>query len=105
MLISLSGSSTVAPSFWMNWSNGINYSVGVQTPQYRLSSLDALLRTPISPASAVVSSNTPGSPAGVSAGDISGIGASPSGASLAYGNPGAAASSTQLSTATSGPRR
>jgi multidrug efflux pump subunit AcrB len=71
MLISLSGSSTVAPSFWMNWTNGVNYSVGVQTPQYRINSLDALLRTPISPASAAVISNTAGSPAGVSSGDIS----------------------------------
>src|SRR6202035_4060828 len=44
MLISLSGSATVAPNFWMNWSNGVNYNIGVQTPQYRLDSLDALLR-------------------------------------------------------------
>ena len=48
MLISLSGSGTVAPNFWMNWTNGISYNVGVQTPQYRIDSLDALLRTPIS---------------------------------------------------------
>ena len=48
MLISLSGSGTVAPNFWMNWTNGVNYSIGVQTPQYRIDSLDALLRTPIS---------------------------------------------------------
>ena len=48
MLISLSGSGTVAPNFWMNWANGVNYNVGVQTPQYRVDSLDALLRTPIS---------------------------------------------------------
>ena len=50
MLISLSGSGTVAPNFWMNWANGVNYNVGVQTPQYRIDSLDALLRTPISAA-------------------------------------------------------
>ncbi len=50
MLISLSGSGTVAPNFWMNWTNGVNYNVGVQTPQYRIDSLDALLRTPISAA-------------------------------------------------------
>ena len=48
MLISLSGNGTVAPNFWVNWSNGVNYNVGVQTPQYRIDSLDALLRTPIS---------------------------------------------------------
>ena len=32
MLISLSGSSTVAPNFWVNWANGVNYNVAVQTP-------------------------------------------------------------------------
>ena len=49
MLISLSGNGTLAPNFWLNWANGVNYNVGVQTPQYRVDSLDALLRTPISP--------------------------------------------------------
>ena len=53
MLISLSGSSTVAPNFWLNWANGVNYNVGVQTPQYRINSMDTLLRTPISPLSSV----------------------------------------------------
>src|SRR5206468_6490347 len=52
MLISLSGSGTVAPNFWMNWTNGVNYNVGVQTPQYRIDTLDALLRTPISASNA-----------------------------------------------------
>ena len=53
----------------MNWTNGVNYNVGVQTPQYRIDSLDALLRTPISPASDAVNSNTPGSQAGASHGE------------------------------------
>src|SRR5262249_56131982 len=60
MLISLSGSATVAPNFWLNWANGVNYSVGVQTPQYRVNSLDALLRTPVSVATNAVTSTTPG---------------------------------------------
>jgi multidrug efflux pump subunit AcrB len=96
MLISLSGSATVAPNFWMNWTNGVNYSVGVQTPQYRLDSLDALLRTPISQATTVVNSTTPGSMAGASEGGIAGVGGSPSGSLQAYGNPGAASNGTQL---------
>src|ERR1700733_3115617 len=96
MLISLSGSSTVAPNYWMNWSNGINYNIGVQTPQYRIDSLDALLRTPISPSTSVVASTTPGSPAGASAAGNNFVAASPSGASQAYGNPGAMSGSTQL---------
>ncbi|HEY2013289.1 MAG TPA: efflux RND transporter permease subunit, partial [Bryobacteraceae bacterium] len=96
MLISLSGSGTVAPNFWMNWTNGINYNVGVQTPQYRIDTLDALLRTPITALNAPVNSTTAGSLAGAAAGGISSIGVSPSGASQAYGNPGAAPNSTQL---------
>jgi multidrug efflux pump subunit AcrB len=74
----------------------VNYSIGVQTPQYRIDSLDALLRTPISPASNVVASTTPGSQAGASAASNSFVGTSPSGTSQAYGNPGAIPGSTQL---------
>ncbi|MFN7996515.1 MAG: efflux RND transporter permease subunit [Bryobacteraceae bacterium] len=96
MLISLSGNGTVAPNFWMNWTNGINYGVGVQTPQYRIDSLDALLRTPISPNTSLANANTPGSLAGASNAGPSWVGASPSGNSQAYGNPGAAPGSTQL---------
>jgi multidrug efflux pump subunit AcrB len=96
MLISLSGSGTVAPNFWMNWANGISYNIGVQTPQYRIDSLDALLRTPISASNTAVNSTTPGSAAGAAAAGVNSIGASPSGASQAYGNPGSASNSTQL---------
>ena len=96
MLISLSGTNQVAPSFWMNPANGVTYSVAVMTSQYRVDSLDELLRTPITPATSAVNTTTPGSLAGLStAGDAS-VGASPSGASQAYGNPGAMATGTQL---------
>ena len=88
MLISLSGNGTVAPNYWVNWSNGVNYNVGIQTPQYKVNTLDALLRTPISVASRagnnLLSDNN------------ASVGASPNGASQAYGNPGAMATSTQL---------
>lgn len=87
MLISLTGNGSVAPNFWINWANGVNYNVGVQTPQYRINSLDALLRTPVS-----VSSSPQ---AEASAGNAN-IGASPNGASQLYGNPGAMAGNTQL---------
>ncbi len=96
MLISLSGSGQVAPNFWMNWNNGVNYNVGVQTPQYKVDSLDALLRTPVTAASNVVNSTTPDSTAGAAAGGNAWVGSAPSGASQAYGNPGAMASGTQL---------
>ena len=64
MLISLSGNGAVAPNFWVNWDNGVNYNVGIQTPQYRIDSLDALLRTPISVATNAVNTWTPDSQAG-----------------------------------------
>jgi len=86
MLISLSGNGSVAPNFWVNWNNGVSYNVGVQTPQYRVDSLDALLRTPISTASTGMATTNA----------ASNVSASPSGASLAYGNPGAMTGSTQL---------
>jgi len=47
LLISLSGSSQTQPAFWLNPSNGVVYNVAVQTPQYRIDDLDALLRIPV----------------------------------------------------------
>jgi multidrug efflux pump subunit AcrB len=96
MLISLSGTSQVSPNYWVNWNNGVNYSIGVQTPQYKIDSLDALLRTPVSVATNVVNTTTPGSLAGAAEAGNAFVGASPSGSSQAYGNPGAMAGSTQL---------
>jgi len=96
MLISLSGSATVAPNFWVNWANGVNYYVAVQTPQYKVNSLDALLRTPVTAGGVAVNSNTAASQAGTARAGNNSVGASPSGASQAYGNPGAIAGNTQL---------
>jgi multidrug efflux pump subunit AcrB len=47
MLISLSGTSQTAPNEWLNPQNGVNYQVVVQTPQYRVDSMQTLARTPI----------------------------------------------------------
>src|SRR6185369_15610652 len=56
MLISLSGSGQIAPTQWLDWRTGVSYNVTVQTPQYRINSMDALLRTPIgAPASSMFS--------------------------------------------------
>jgi multidrug efflux pump subunit AcrB len=96
MLISLTGNASVAPNFWLNWNNGVNYAVGVQTPQYKVNSLDALLRTPVSVASNVVNTTTPDSLEGAAAAGNGSIAASPNPTSQAYGNPGAMAGSTQL---------
>ncbi|MDR6538133.1 multidrug efflux pump subunit AcrB [Variovorax soli] len=48
VLIALSGSSQTAPAFWLNPQNGVVYNVAVQTPQYKVDSLDALLNIPVS---------------------------------------------------------
>jgi multidrug efflux pump subunit AcrB len=48
LLISLSSSSQTAPNYWLNPVNGVNYSIAVQTPQYKIDSLDALKQSPIS---------------------------------------------------------
>jgi multidrug efflux pump subunit AcrB len=52
LLISLSGSSQTAPAFWLNPANGIVYNIAVQTPQYQVDSLAALLNTPVAAAGA-----------------------------------------------------
>ncbi|KIG03616.1 efflux RND transporter permease subunit [Caballeronia concitans] len=48
VLISLSGSSQTSPGFWFNPRNGVEYNLAVQTPQYQVSSIDELMRTPVS---------------------------------------------------------
>jgi|SRR6187402_3174291 len=47
MLISLTGTGQTAPNEWLNPQNGVNYQVVVQTPQYRIDSLQSLARVPI----------------------------------------------------------
>lgn len=47
MLISLTGTGQTAPNEWLNPVNGVNYQVVVQTPQYRVNTLQDLARTPI----------------------------------------------------------
>jgi multidrug efflux pump subunit AcrB len=96
MLISLSGNGQIAPNFWLNPVNGVSYNVGVQTSQYRIDSLDKLLQTPITAASSTINTTTAGSLEGVAAAGNASVSSSPSGASQAYGNPGAMAGGTQL---------
>jgi multidrug efflux pump subunit AcrB len=96
LLISLSSSGQVAPNEWLNWSNGVSYGMAVQTPQYRMDSLAALMRTPISAPIAGVLSTTATSSAGTAGPSNSAVGTGPSQSSLAYGNPGVAAGGPQL---------
>ena len=44
---SLAGSSQTTPIFWLNPQNGVNYAVSVQTPQYRIDTLDGLKTMPV----------------------------------------------------------
>jgi multidrug efflux pump subunit AcrB len=93
VLISLSGSTQVAPAYWLNWNNGVNYTIGVQTPQYAIPSLDVLLRTPVNAGGLSKNSNT--SLANPTA-SMASLQAGPAQSSAGYGNPGALPSSTQL---------
>src|SRR5947199_51956 len=47
LLVSLSGTAQAQPNFWLNVQTGVNYPVVVQTPQYRVDSVDALGNTSI----------------------------------------------------------
>lgn len=49
VLDSLASSVVVAPNNWLDWDNGVNYSVAVQTPQHVVNSIDEVLKTPINP--------------------------------------------------------
>ena len=45
--VSLAGSGTATTNFWLNYKNGVRYPVVVQTPQYRVDSMDDLHRMPL----------------------------------------------------------
>ena len=52
LLVSLSSSNQTAPNYWLG-SNGVNYSIYVQTPQYRVDTVNQLDNTPITPTNVV----------------------------------------------------
>lgn len=58
VLIALSGSSQTSPAFWLNPQNGVVYSIAVQTPQYNIDSLDALLNIPVGSNTTAAAGNT-----------------------------------------------
>ncbi|HEY0190544.1 MAG TPA: efflux RND transporter permease subunit, partial [Kofleriaceae bacterium] len=65
MLVSLSSSQLVSPSFWLSPENAVNYSVVVQTPIQRESSVNALLSTPVSAGSGQTFADRAGSDSSV----------------------------------------
>jgi len=53
LLVSTAGTSQTSPAFWLN-PNGVVYSLVVQSPQYTVDSLDALLSTSVRAAAAAI---------------------------------------------------
>jgi multidrug efflux pump subunit AcrB len=47
LLDSLASSVEVSPNNWLDWTNGVNYSVAVQTPQHVVASIADVLKTPV----------------------------------------------------------
>src|SRR6266852_799086 len=60
LLVSLSSSTLVAPSFWINPKNNVNYPVVVQTPLHQVDSVPSLLGTPLGRNALISSSLLPG---------------------------------------------
>jgi multidrug efflux pump subunit AcrB len=58
LLVSTAGTTQTSPAFWLSPANGVVYNLAVQSPQYAVDSLDALLRTPVR-AAAAPSTTTP----------------------------------------------
>jgi CzcA family heavy metal efflux pump len=48
LLLTLSGSGQVAPTFWLNPETSVQYPIVVQAPQYRMATLDDLGNVPVS---------------------------------------------------------
>ena len=46
-LVSLSGSFQTSPNFWLNPKNEVTYQIAVQSPQYRMTSLQDLMDIPV----------------------------------------------------------
>jgi multidrug efflux pump subunit AcrB len=47
VLLSVSGSSQVQPSYYLDWRNGVQYAINLRAPEYRMDSLAALQTIPI----------------------------------------------------------
>jgi multidrug efflux pump subunit AcrB len=58
--VSLSSSEQVSPNFWTDPTSGIPYYLAVQTPEYKVNSLNALGNTPVSTSLAVSGQTVPG---------------------------------------------
>ncbi len=59
VLNTLSGSFQVTPMFFLNWKNGVNYSLVAQTPQYKMDAIEDLQNIPINRSSISVNAGAP----------------------------------------------
>ncbi|MGO9268554.1 MAG: efflux RND transporter permease subunit [Candidatus Binataceae bacterium] len=59
LLDSLASSTVVSPNNWLDWHNGVQYNVGVQTPQHVVSSIPEMLKTPVTPDLAAAGNTDP----------------------------------------------
>ena len=50
LLLTLSGSGQIAPTFWLNFDTGLQYPLVSQAPQYRMTSLEDLQNLPVTTA-------------------------------------------------------
>jgi multidrug efflux pump subunit AcrB len=87
LLVSLASSGQVAPTQWLDWKTGVTYFVAVQTPQYKMDSMSAIMRTPVTPPYGSIGSGVLQLPGGAPP---------PNQASTSYGNPGTGSGATQL---------
>jgi multidrug efflux pump subunit AcrB len=71
VLVSLSSTSQVSPNFWVNPDNRVNYRVAVQTPEYRIHSMETLLNTPIIRSQSSAPPHTPSTATGLGTGAAS----------------------------------
>jgi multidrug efflux pump subunit AcrB len=50
LLVTLSGTAQIAPTFWLNYETGLQYPLVTQAPQYRMASLQDLQNLPVTAA-------------------------------------------------------
>ena len=75
LLVSLSSSTLVAPSFWINPKNNVNYFVVVQTPLRQIDSVPSLLGMPLGRNVQLINSSVPATPGEQPSGGASYLGA------------------------------
>jgi multidrug efflux pump subunit AcrB len=59
LLVMLAGTSQVAPTYWLNPENGVQYPIVMQTPQYQVDTLSALRNMPITTGASTIASTVP----------------------------------------------